>query len=75
DYGPRHITFDDGRLYYLRDNVEAKNRRELIPLSRDTFVMREIPYFRVRFELDESGRPTKIVGMYEGGAEDESPRD
>jgi CubicO group peptidase (beta-lactamase class C family) len=74
DYGPRHITLDGGRLYYLRDGVAAKNRRELIPLSRDTFVIREIPYFRMRFELDESGRPTRIVGMYEGGAEDSSPR-
>lgn len=28
----------------------------------------------MRFEIDESGRPAEIVGMYEGGAEDQSPR-
>jgi CubicO group peptidase (beta-lactamase class C family) len=74
DYGPRHIKFENGKLCYLRDNVAAKNCRELIPLSMDTFIIRELSYFRVRFEVDSSGRPTKIIGMYEGGAEDQSVR-
>jgi len=75
DYGPRHIRFENGKLLYLRDNAAAKDYRELIPLSRDTFVIRELSYFRMRFELDASGMPTKIIGMYEGGAQDESVRD
>jgi hypothetical protein len=74
DYGPRHVTFEEGKLYYLRDSVAAKTARELIPMSKDTFVVRELLYFRLRFEFDESGRPTKIVGLYEGGGRDESPR-
>jgi hypothetical protein len=40
----------------------------------DTLVIREISYFRLRFEIDESDRPKKVVGMNEGGAEDQSPR-
>ena len=44
----------------------------MIPLSKDTFVIRELSCFRLRFEIDESGRPTKIIGMYEGGGQDES---
>jgi CubicO group peptidase (beta-lactamase class C family) len=75
NYGPRHITYKEGKLYYLRDSVAAKDPRELIPMSNDTFVMRELPYFRLRFEIGEDGRPMKIIGMYEGGATDESPRD
>ena len=75
DYGPRHIKFENGKLYYVRDNVATKDFRELIPLSADTFVIREISYFRMRFEMDASGMPKKIIGMYEGGGEDQSVRD
>jgi CubicO group peptidase (beta-lactamase class C family) len=75
DYGPRHIKFENGKLYYLRDNTATKDWRELIPLSMDTFVIREISYFRMHFEMDASGMPTKIIGMYEGGGEDQSVRD
>lgn len=75
NYGARHITFKDGKLYYLRDNVAAKDPRELIPMSKDAFVIRELPFFRLRFEIGQGGTPTKIIGMYEGGATDESLRD
>ena len=75
DYGARHIKFENGKLYYVRDNAAAKDYRELIPLSEDTFVIRELSYFRMRFEMDASGMPTKIIGMYEGGQEDQSVRD
>ena len=75
DYGARHIKFENGKLYYFRDNTAAKDYRELIPLSEDTFVIRELSYFRVRFEMDASGMPTKIIGMYEGGQEDQSVRE
>jgi tetratricopeptide (TPR) repeat protein len=75
DYGARHIKFENGKLYYFRDNTAAKDYRELIPLTEDTFVIRELSYFRMRFEMDASGTPTKIIGMYEGGQTDESVRD
>ncbi len=75
DYGPRHIRFENSKLCYFRDNAATTDCRELIPLSEDTFVIRELSYFRVRFEIDASGMPTKIVGMYEGGEQDQSVRD
>jgi CubicO group peptidase (beta-lactamase class C family) len=75
DYGPRHIKFEHGKLYYLRDNVATKDWRELAPLSTDTFILRGLSYFRMRFEIDASGIPTKIIGVYEGGGDDQSVRD
>jgi len=75
DYGARHIKFENGKLFYLRDGVATKEYRELIPVSQDTFIIRELSYFRMRFEMDASGMPTKIIGMYEGGQTDESVRD
>jgi CubicO group peptidase (beta-lactamase class C family) len=75
DYGQRHIKFENGKLYYFRENVAAKDYRELIPLSEDTFVIRGLSYFRMRFETDASGKPTKIIGMYVGGQTDQSVRD
>jgi CubicO group peptidase (beta-lactamase class C family) len=75
DYGPRHIKFENGKLYYFRENVATKDYLELIPLSEDTFVIRGFSYFRMRFEMDESGKPTKIIGMYVGGQTDQSVRD
>ncbi len=74
DYGARHIKFENGKLFYLRDGVATKDYRELIPLSQDTFIIKELSYFRMRFVLDASGMPTKIIGMYEGGQTDESVR-
>ena len=37
--------------------------------------MRELIYFRMRFEIDENGTPVRIVGLYEWGFEEQSPRD
>jgi CubicO group peptidase (beta-lactamase class C family) len=75
DYGPRHVKFENGKLYYLRENAAAKDFRELIPLSEDTFVIKGLSYFRMRFETDASGKPTEIIGMYVGGQTDHSVRD
>jgi CubicO group peptidase (beta-lactamase class C family) len=75
NYGPRHIKFENGKLYYFRENVATKDYRELVPLSEDTFVIRGLSYFRMHFEMDANGMPAKIIGMYVGGQTDESPRD
>ena len=74
DYGARHIKFENGKLFYLRDGVATTNYRELIPLSEDTFITKELSYFRMRFEMDATGMPTKVIGTYEGGRADESVR-
>jgi CubicO group peptidase (beta-lactamase class C family) len=72
DYGPRHITLRDGRLYYQRN---GRPEYRLIPLAKDTFAMERYARFRIRFESDETGRITKLVGLYIQGDTDESPRD
>jgi CubicO group peptidase (beta-lactamase class C family) len=75
DYETRHIKFEDGALHYFREGTSSANYRKLIPLSRDTFVVNELIIFRLRFEMDENGRPEKIVGLYEWGYQDQSLRD
>ena len=72
DYGPRHIKLREGRLYYQRD---GRPEFRLVPLSRDTFALERYGQFRIRFVSDESGRVTKLVGLYVQGNTDESPRD
>jgi hypothetical protein len=71
DYGPRHIRLRDGRLYYQRD---GRQEYRLKILSKNTFALEGYGPFRIRFALDESGRVTKIVGLYIQGNTDESPR-
>jgi CubicO group peptidase (beta-lactamase class C family) len=72
DYGPRHITLREGRLYYQRD---SRPEYRLIPLNKRTFALERYAPFRIRFDSDESGLVTKLVGLYIQGNTDESPRD
>ena len=72
DYGPRHVYFRDGRLFYRRD---GRIEYMLMPLSQDTFVLVGYGVFRLRFILDRKGIVTKVTGIYLGGRTDESLRD
>lgn len=72
DYGPRHVTLEAGALYYQRD---GNRRYRLHAITEDTFFLDRLGTFRIRFASEESGRVTKIVGLYLDGTEDESPRD
>lgn len=74
NYGARHIKMEGGTLHYLRDGGRYAEYRPLVALSRDTFFIKGLPSFRMTFELDGNGNAFKIVGLYEGGARDESPR-
>jgi len=74
DYGPRHFQIREGVLFYLRDGGRYADYRELVPLSRDTFFIKGMSSFRMTFEFDESGKAVKVVGWYEEGSRDESPR-
>ncbi len=71
DYGPRHITLREGRLYYQRD---GRPEYGLIPLSKNTFALEGYGPFRIQFVSDESGQVTKLVGHYIQGNTDQSPR-
>jgi len=71
DYGPRHITHREGRLYYQR---EGRPEYRLKPLSRNTFALEGYGPFRIRFDSDKSGQVTKLVGLYIQGNTDQFPR-
>ena len=70
-YGPRHIYIKEGRLYYRRD---GRKEYELLPLSEDTFALKGRGIFRLQFVSDESGKVTKVNGIYIDGRTDESLR-
>lgn len=71
-YGPRRVVLEGETLYYQRD---GNPRYRLVPLASDLFALDGLETFRMRFVADDSGKITKIVGLYLGGNEDESPRD
>jgi CubicO group peptidase (beta-lactamase class C family) len=72
DYGPRHITYAKGHLYYRRNGGK---KYRLIPLNKNTFALDGMARFRTHFVSDKNGKVTKIAGLYISGNTDESPRD
>jgi CubicO group peptidase (beta-lactamase class C family) len=70
-YGPRHVSVKGGHLYYQR---EGRKEYELVPLSEDTFTLKNRGVFRLRFVSDKSGKVTKVIGIYIDGRTDESLR-
>ncbi len=70
-YGPRMVTLEDGELYYQR---EDRPKYKMIPMSDDTFIFADIPYFRLQFVADETGKITEVIGLYDNGRTDLSPR-
>jgi hypothetical protein len=70
-YGPRTLTFENGVLYYQR---QGRQRAEAIPMTEKLFRFEGIDQFRLEVVTDQSGQPVKIVGHYDNGHSDESPR-
>ena len=70
-YADRFITYNNGRLYYQR---KPRDKFEMTPMGDDTFMFRDIQYFRVKFEKDESGKVTGLTGLYDDGHNDKSKR-
>jgi CubicO group peptidase (beta-lactamase class C family) len=73
DYGPRHVTLENGRLVYRRDGLPQS--WPLVPLSSDTFAPEGLGDIRIRFAADPGGRVTKLVILGPGGVEGESARE
>lgn len=70
-YGPRSIKFEDGQLHYRRgENPWAV----LIPMSERLFKLESVDYFRLEVILEADGNPSELVGRYDNGTEDRSPR-
>ncbi len=74
-YGARQLEVRNGRLCYFRKGGSLPDFRPLIAMTKDTFVLETLPYFRLRIELDKNGNPVKAVGIYENGSRDEMARD
>ncbi|MDX1393241.1 MAG: hypothetical protein R3195_02575, partial [Gemmatimonadota bacterium] len=70
DYGPRHVTLEDGTLRYQRDGNPPYR---LHPIDETTWLLDGLGTFRVRF-VEEGGAVTKIEGLYVDGNSDETPR-
>ncbi len=70
-YDPRKLWIEDGKLFYKRGDNPGM---QAIPMADRLFRFEEIEYFRLEVVLDDSGSPTKLIGHYEGGRTDESPR-
>jgi hypothetical protein len=70
-YGPRTVTFENGKLYYQR---EDRPKYEMIPMSNDTFIFDDIRYFRLKFVTDKAGNVIEVDGLYDDGHTDRSPR-
>ncbi|MBS1550641.1 MAG: hypothetical protein JST15_01065 [Bacteroidetes bacterium] len=71
NYGDRKVFYENGNLYYQRN---GRQKLELTPMSEDTFMLKEVEFFRIRFEKDSSGNVTGLTGLYDDGKTDNSPR-
>ncbi len=69
-YGPRTIRYRDGKLYYQRTGPEFR----LIPYKDDHFILDGLEYFRIRFDRDVNGNIVSLVGLYDDGGTDLSPK-
>lgn len=71
NYGPRILSFEDGKLYYQR---EDRPKYALIPMTDELFRIEEIPYFRIKMML-ENDQVVGLTGLYDNGNQDKSMRD
>jgi len=70
-YGPRVITTADNNLYYQREDGP---QYQLIPMGNHTFMIEEIPYFRIKFE-HQNDQVTALIGQYDNGRTDKNSKD
>jgi hypothetical protein len=70
-YGPRTLALEGGSLIYQRGEGA---RMRAIPMGESMFRFDELEYFRIEIVTDDSGRPVKLIGHYDNGRTDESPR-
>lgn len=70
-YGPRTITFENGELFYQR---EDRPKYKMIPLSEELFMFEELDYFRIQF-IKENDEVKAVMGIYDTGRTDKNPKD
>jgi hypothetical protein len=62
-YGPRAITFEKGELYY---QLEDRPKYKMIPLSKELFMIKGIPSYRIKFIM-KNGQVNALMGLYDNG--------
>lgn len=72
NYGERKIFIENDKLYYQRIN---RPKFEMTPMGEDTFMFKELEYFRIKFSKDENGKVNEIIGFYDNGKTDSSKKD
>jgi len=70
-YGPRTITFENGELYYQR---EERPKMKMIPMAEDLFGFEKLEYFRLKVVTDSDRNPVELHGLYDNGRVDISKR-
>ncbi|MFC1853338.1 S41 family peptidase [candidate division CSSED10-310 bacterium] len=70
DYGERKVWLEKNHLMYQRTGPQFK----MIPLKENLFALEDLDYFRIKFSLDEQGRITELIGLYDNGMSDVSKR-
>jgi hypothetical protein len=70
-YGPRKLWVEDGVLQYQREDGPI---RPATPMGEALFRFEGLDYFRLEVVLDDAGQPVKLIGHYDNGRADESPR-
>jgi len=70
-YGPRAITYEDGQLYYQR---EDRPKYKMVPIKEDYFYFEDLDYFRLRI-IKKNNEVVALEGNYEGGYKDRSDKD
>jgi retinol-binding protein 3 len=69
-YGPRKITFENGELYYQR---EDRPKMKMVPMKDDMFMFNDIEYFRVKF-IKEGNKVIALEGNYDNGRTDRNDK-
>jgi hypothetical protein len=72
-YGGRLLVLDDDALYYSREG--ATERTRLLPLTPTDYRLEGNHWFRIRVDLDESGRGRAVEGLYADGRVDRTDRE
>jgi CubicO group peptidase (beta-lactamase class C family) len=72
-YGARLVKFEGGKLYYSREGRNTRSR--LNRLTESIFEVEGIPNFRLMFHSDATGQTDILIGLYQDGRRDESPKE
>ena len=70
-YEDRTVIFENGKLYYQR---AGRPKYEMIPMAEDMFSLKDLSYFRIKFNKDSDGMVTEFTGLYDNGYSDKSVR-